>query len=80
MLITKFNRMIRNRLLLAIFAVIVSAAFIGVGALTAWRGWDEQDNGNAVGELFGEKISSKEFFIARFFVLGNNENSKKGRI
>lgn len=68
MLITKFNKMIRNRVLWAVFAVIVVIAF--VGAFSPGRGRDGESSDKGVGTLYGEPVDGRELAIARFYAAG----------
>jgi len=68
-LITKFNKMIRNRLLWGVFAAIVVIAFVFAFSPGRGGGGGERDRGG-VGELYGEDVSPREFGLARFFALG----------
>lgn len=68
MLISKFNKMIRNRLLWGVFAVIVVIAF--VGAFSPGRGGDREPSNGGVGTLYGEPVSGRELAIARFYAAG----------
>ena len=69
MLITKFNKLIRNRVLWIAFAVVVCVSFVGFGSS---RGGCEDSgrNRNLEGRLDGEDVSYQEFYAARFFALG----------
>jgi len=68
MLITKFNKLIRNRLIWAFVAVLVSVSFVlSAGAVKGCK-TDERQSG--MGELFGRKVSREEFLTARFFEMG----------
>ena len=68
MLITKFNRMIRNRVLWAGIAVIVALVFI-LGS-SRWSGGCDRQQGEGVGEIYGERVTSHEFALSRFFAMG----------
>ena len=71
MLITKFNAMIRNRILWGIFAVIVSISFLGfIGPRNGCRRMQSQRNPDTVGKLNGEMITERELHMARFFEMG----------
>ena len=73
LLITKFNRMIRSRLLWGFFAVIVSASFVLVG-FAAKSGRDGPDRRKAVaGTVFGQEVATREFDLARYFAMGMRE-------
>ena len=74
MLITKFNRMIRNRWLWAGFAVIISASFLGVGL--SMKGCDDAESrgrSNAAGRLYDGDVLPQEFNLARYFEIGLRE-------
>lgn len=74
MLITKFNRLIRNRLLWGAFAVLVSLAFIGfLGPQSGCGG--EGDRDRAFGRVFDRAVSPREFHLARFFEMGLREQA-----
>ncbi|MFC1497058.1 SurA N-terminal domain-containing protein [Verrucomicrobiota bacterium] len=69
MLITKFNKLIRSKLLLGFFAVVVAVVF--VFAFSPGLNRDQKGKtGDTVGILFGEDISAREFWNARFYALG----------
>lgn len=69
LLITKFNKLIRNRVLWAAFAVLISISFVMVGF--ASRGCGEAANTAGLeGTMFGENISARQFAQARSFELG----------
>ncbi|MFC1452291.1 SurA N-terminal domain-containing protein [Verrucomicrobiota bacterium] len=73
MLITKFNRMIRSKVLWSIFAVVVSVSFVGfLGPRQGCGSADDRRIGE--GSLYGENVSSREFVVARFFELGLKDN------
>jgi len=64
MLITKFNKLIRNRWLWGAFAVLISVVFVGAFSQT---GGCEEPQASAAGILYGEKVPRNEFLLARFF-------------
>ncbi len=69
LLITKFNKLIRNKLLWAVFAILISVSFVLVGY--ASRGCDQPREKTGVeGTLFGEDISFRQFALARSYELG----------
>jgi len=72
MLITKFNRMIRNRVLWGAFAVVICVSFVLAGYGGRSCGEEESQQGLA-GKLDGEEISRREFYMARLFELGMQE-------
>ncbi len=65
MLITKFNKLIRNKFVWAIFAILVSLSMVGLFA--PQPGGNSERRTNDLGTLFGEEISRDEFFRARAF-------------
>ena len=69
MLITKFNKMIKNKFIWGAFAAIVCLFFIGTGLSLRDTGCGERDPETA-GEIFGEPVSRNEFIAARYFELG----------
>jgi len=66
-LIGKFNRMIRNRVLWGFFAVVVCISFVGAFSSD---GGCSRTNPDSAGELFGESVSRREYAIARLFTIG----------
>lgn len=70
MLITKFNRLIRNRILWAVFAVIVCCSFVLMGFAGRSGCDDESSRQGVAGRIFSEDISTREFFLARFYEMG----------
>ena len=68
MLITKFNKLIRNRLVWAVVAILVSVSFILSASVGKGCKADERQRG--MGELFGEDVSRQQFLAARFFEMG----------
>ena len=69
MLITRFNAIIRNRTLWAVFAIIISVSFIGTG-LELGAGGCSQARGDAAtaeGRLFDRFISPNDFMRARYY-------------
>ncbi len=69
MLITHFNKLIRNKIVWGAFAFIVVIAFVGTGM--SFRGLDKASRErNAEGKLFGQPVSSADFFKARYFAMG----------
>ncbi|MDI6774003.1 MAG: SurA N-terminal domain-containing protein [Verrucomicrobiota bacterium] len=69
-LITKFNTLIRSRLLWGAFVVVVSITFIGV---FSQQGGCEKSPASGEGRLFDRVISTEEFGAARRFTLGFGE-------
>ena len=73
MMITKFNRMIRNKWLWAIIAVVIVISFVGVS--TQSGGCDaEQNRRSMAGSLFGVDLPMREFYLGRFFEMGLRDN------
>lgn len=74
MLISKFNKLIHNKFLWGLFAVLISVAFVftfGAGS----RGCDDEAAPRSgIGKLGDAEISAQEFRIARFFELGMRRN------
>ncbi len=71
MLITKFNKLIKNKVIWGIFAAIVGGSFAFGSIIRKWgQKSNVNRNQNAVGSLLGEDIKSKEFFAARYFEMG----------
>jgi peptidyl-prolyl cis-trans isomerase D len=77
-LITKFNRMIRNRILWGVFAIIISVSFLGfIGPRTGCRK-DQRDLGrlpDSGGRLNGEEVPERSIQMARFFEMGLRESN-----
>ena len=71
MLITKFNNMIRNKVLWGIFAVLISISFVFAFSR---GGCDRKTNTRAAGQVYGEDISHQELQAARDYELGLQRN------
>lgn len=72
MLISRFNRMIRSRVLWSILGGLFALTmidFVGPGA-SCVSGRNRARNGQSEGRLFGQDIGAREFNEARFFELG----------
>ncbi len=65
MLISKFNKLIHNKIIWAVFAILVSLAMVGAFAPTSG---DTREPDNSVGTLFGEPVSRTELMRARLYV------------
>lgn len=67
MFITRFNKMIRNRILWGGFAIIVCIAFVG-----AYSQLGEQADSETriAGRILGDEVSLEEFNRTRFYVMG----------
>ena len=73
MLITKFNKMIRNRLLWGAFAALISIAFVFSFSGGDCRDDDAGDK-RTPGRLYGEEVSRQELEEARYFEWGLQRN------
>src|SRR5210317_1379822 len=67
MMISKFNRMIRNKFLWGFFAIIICLFFVG-GSLR--MGGCSDGNDGSVGTVNGEPVSRQELEKAKLFVIG----------
>ena len=67
MLITKFNKMIRNKLIWGVIAVVVSVFF--VLSFSQMQGCPK-NSPNAIATMYGEEVSGEELRLAVFFELG----------
>lgn len=65
MMISKFNKLIHNKIIWAVFAVLISLAMVGLFAPGGGGGNTERPTG--MGTLFGESVSREEFNTARLF-------------
>lgn len=71
MLITKFNKMIRNRILWGILAAGISLSFIGfIGPRYGCSGNRGQFDANSEGSMFSKEVTRQEFSTARNFEIG----------
>lgn len=68
MLITKFNRMVTNKIVWAIFALLVSILFVAVGYVGG-RGASRAAR-NGEGRIGEHEVSPEDFRLARFFEMG----------
>ena len=69
LLITKFNKLIRNKFIWTFIAIVIVFAFVLAGAAT--RGCDgEGQDSRGAGTLFGEIVSRQELAQAQYFELG----------
>lgn len=66
MLITKFNKLIHNKLVWAAFAILVSLSMVGLFAPTSRRNGDKSETTD--GTLFGKPVEHSELMQARLFV------------
>ncbi len=69
MLITKFNKMIKSKILLILLAFIIVLAFVAVPVATQLMKNKNPGGGGAEGELNGDDISKGEFLRARYYEL-----------
>ncbi len=66
MMISKFNKLIHNKLIWAAFAIIISLAMVGLFAPSS-NGGRAPQKANSIGELFGESVTRDAFNRARIF-------------
>jgi len=66
MLISKFNKLIHNKIVWAVFAVLVSLSMVGLFAPTG--GPDGSESDGSVGTLFDKPVPRDELMRARLFV------------
>jgi len=69
MLITKFNKLIRNKFVWGAFAVLLSVALLGFMTSGSLSGGGKGER-PSMGTLFGEPVTREEFARARWFTLG----------
>jgi parvulin-like peptidyl-prolyl isomerase len=65
MMISKFNKLIHNKIIWAGFAVVISLAMVGFFAPAG--GGNTQNSPTAMGTLFGEPVTREQFNLARLF-------------
>ncbi|MBT3293964.1 MAG: hypothetical protein HN919_16815 [Verrucomicrobia bacterium] len=70
MLISKFNKLIRSKILWTILAVTIAFAFVGAGVMSKMGDGASGRERAAEGTLFGDKVSGEDFYVARYFELG----------
>jgi len=70
MLISKFNKLIRNKVLWSILAITIAFFFVGASVMSRSGCSGPTADRAAEGTLFGEDISGNEFYLARYFELG----------
>lgn len=79
MLITKFNKMIRNKWLWTGFALLISVSFLGYFSPRSTgcggKAFREDMKAGNQGTLFGRNVPRNEFMTARFFEMGLRENA-----
>jgi parvulin-like peptidyl-prolyl isomerase len=73
-LISKFHKLIGNKWLWAVFAILISLAFVGL--FTPGINSGETEQLTAAGKLYGQDISKTEYNIAEYFEKGlvNDKN------
>ncbi len=76
MLITKFNKMIRNKLIWGFIAIVISVFF--VLSFSSMRGCSPSSP-DAVGKLYGEEITQRALRVSMFFELGLQSDSGLGQ-
>ena len=67
MMISKFNKLIHNKIIWAAFAVIISLAMVGLFAPSSGGGRRSSQEAQSAGTLFGEPVSRSAFNKARLF-------------
>jgi len=68
MMISKFNKLIHNKIVWAVFAVVISLAMVGLFTPSGGgRGSVDPDAVNSVGTLFGKPVSRETFSRGRLF-------------
>lgn len=77
MLITKFNKMIRNRVLWGALVALIGISMVGyIGPRYGCsRNRAERRAGTAEGSLFGKDVTPQEFSTARFYEMGMREDN-----
>jgi hypothetical protein len=70
MLITRFNRLIRSRILWGGLAVLIAFAFVGSSILSDSGCARQPQQANAAGILFDEPVTRDAYQAARYFELG----------
>ena len=70
MLITKFNKLIRSKILWTILAVTIAFAFVGASVMSKMGSGGSGRERAAEGILFGDEVSGDDFYVARYFELG----------
>ena len=73
MLITKFNRLIRNRVIWGCFAVIICVMFVGAFSPTKGGCGANKENSRSVGTLFGAPVTPEEYQTAHYYEMGMRE-------
>ncbi len=70
MLISKFNKLIRSKLLWTILAVTIAFFFVGASIMAKMGSGGSNAERAAEGRLFGEEVGGNDFYLARYFELG----------
>ena len=74
MLITKFNKMIRNKIIWSFIAIVVSVFFVLSFSSTSFDGCTS-DRQSTAGRMYGEDVSLTDFRSAMFFELNMGQNT-----
>lgn len=69
MLITKFNKMIRNKTLWWFFAIAVCISFVGVYSGASKSGGCESTMPDAVGKLYGKDVSARDLDRSMYYAM-----------
>lgn len=75
MLITKFNKMIRSRILWGALAFLIAFAFVGSSLLNRSGCQGDVTTASAAGVLYGESVPHRDYLAARYFELGMRDPS-----
>jgi peptidyl-prolyl cis-trans isomerase D len=70
MLISKFNKLIHNKILWSILAVTIAFFFVGASIMAKMGDGGSNAERAAEGKLFGEEVGGNDFYLARYFELG----------
>ncbi|MBL7077825.1 MAG: SurA N-terminal domain-containing protein, partial [Kiritimatiellae bacterium] len=70
MLISKFNKLIRSKVLWSILAITIAFFFVGASVMSRSGCAGPNEERAAEGTIFGEEVSGNEFYLARYFELG----------
>lgn len=80
MLISKFNKLIRSKILWGILAITIAFFFVGASVMSRGGCAGPQKDQTSEGILFGEPVKRDAFFVARFYEAGMRplaDNSKE---
>jgi hypothetical protein len=70
MLITRFNKLIRSRILWGGLAFLIAFAFVGSSIVSDSGCAQQQPQGNTAGRLFDAPVAREAYHAARYFELG----------